>query len=101
MSDIQDKIAALPPKCPPFEIVNGEVRYRYPERLFRAEAERDLALEVLRAAIENDGGSEMVEGAEFGVRVCCTVRDYKDHKPDCWVPAARAVLSACGGEGRE
>jgi hypothetical protein len=75
---IQDKIAALPPKCPSFEIVNGEVRYRYPERLFRAEAERDLALEALREARRE-------------VSIWLT--------PDCeMLVKIDAVIAACGGE---
>jgi hypothetical protein len=86
---VADKIAALPPKCPSFEIVNGEVRYRYPERLFRAEAERDLALEVLRDlmhyAAENSAG----------VLSC-----YEEYQAD-EIKNARAVLAACGGESRE
>jgi hypothetical protein len=81
---VQDKIAALPPKCPSFEIVNGEVRYRYPERLFRAEAERDLALEVLRNFLEHSDGCQTILSTDLP----CT----------CGANDARAVLAACGGE---
>jgi len=89
---IQDKIAALPPKCPSFEIVNGEVRYRYPERLFRAEAERDLALEVLRNL---DKALSAIPPGRYSVR---EIQDWMNATAPA-VFDARAVLAAC--EGRE
>jgi len=79
---IQDKIAALPPKA-------GSSGY-FPSaaaRAERAEAERDLALEVLRS---------MVKGAEW------TTSDNQARQCDCAdCDDARALLAACGGESRE
>jgi hypothetical protein len=86
MSDIQAKIAALPPKRVDLEwnMPDDEKVEYYRDNYLRAEAERDLALEVLREMVAVYSGQLQNDG-------CYTVLDDQ----------ARAVLAACGGESRE
>jgi hypothetical protein len=72
---IQDKIASWPPKAGPFFKPHS---IWLQKKLRRIEAERDLALEVLRYAVDNPE----FDSAKFDAD-------------------ARAVLAACGGESRE
>jgi hypothetical protein len=97
---IQDKIAALPPSpsIPPVAGVAGGPaedrgwKYYAFDRAARLEAERDLALEVLRKAKEHctnchgNGAYLDLDGLWNDCRYC---------------DEARAVLAACGGESRE
>lgn len=53
------------------------------------------ARNVLTLFVEDDGGATYYEeGAEFGIRNCCKVRDYKDHVAGCKVLRAKALLAA-------
>jgi hypothetical protein len=86
---IQDKIGALPIPAGPFFKPHS---MWLQAKLRRAEAERDLALEVLRKAKEyctncqGNGAYLDADGLWNDCRYC---------------DEARAVIAACGGESRE
>jgi hypothetical protein len=82
---IQDKIAALPPKRVDLEwnMPDDEKVEYYRDNYLRAEAERDLALVMLRRLA--DAGSSLAG-----------LPDWPEALDD-----ARALLAACEGESRE
>jgi len=89
MSDIQDKIAALPPIPEASSYANSffalEARHAI---ALRTKAERDLALEVLRGVIDSPRHMPLREQERLGTE-CPKCRAIVD---------ARALLAACGGE---
>ena len=94
---IQDKIAALPPKAIGPSLYKTLSAY-FAVRTGRAEAERDLALEVLRNAYRELNEIHARDGVPY------TCDGWKSSVSQEWftqvVEDARAVLAACGGESK-
>jgi hypothetical protein len=65
------------------------------ERLRSRLAEADVCLHSTRVTlIEVAEHSDFEEGAEFGVRSCCHVRDYRPHAESCAVMRAISNIDA-------
>jgi hypothetical protein len=52
---------------------------------------KSLAMKAKEALKKCLGHSCDIEGADFGFHSCCNQRDYKGHKPDCYIKQALAA----------
>ena len=55
-------------------------------------------LALLKLAVENDGGLSYDHADDMaGYRTCCDVASYRDHRPTCLIPQAKALIAEIEG----